>query len=141
MATLINLVTLRHFTLFQPTVKAIKSKKGQKFVLVDYCFSNLFTEVKIWYWKHFKFVLGCFLERYTSVYHVYKSHTALLVVKGKQWISKYYDNDCGEGLWPMLLHSLVCLIHVFTLLSKITILSVLHFSVANRRYLVNELKV
>ena len=33
------------------------------FVLLDNCFTDLFTEFQIQYWKDFKFVPGRFLER------------------------------------------------------------------------------
>ena len=45
------------------TLEKLSCKKGQKFVLLDNCFSDLFTEVKIWYQNYFEFVLGHFLER------------------------------------------------------------------------------
>ena len=33
-----------------------------KFALLGNCFSDVFTEVKVWYQKIFKFVLGRILE-------------------------------------------------------------------------------
>ena len=43
------LVILRTFTLSEPKVRATKFQKRQKFLLLDNCFSDLFTEVKILY--------------------------------------------------------------------------------------------
>ena len=43
------LVTLRSVTLFYPKFRAINSQIKLKFVLLGNRFSDLFTEVKIWY--------------------------------------------------------------------------------------------
>ena len=48
------LVSLRSFTLFRPKIKAFKWQKKlclkcKKYALLGNCFSELFTEVEIWY--------------------------------------------------------------------------------------------
>ena len=43
------LVTLRPFTHFKPKFGAIKLQKSATFALLGNCFSDLFTEVEIWY--------------------------------------------------------------------------------------------
>ena len=64
--TLISLTifaTLRPFTQFNLKFKQQSCKNVLKFTLRFKCFSNLFTEVEIWYWKSFQIVLGRFSEK------------------------------------------------------------------------------
>ena len=47
--SLIIMVTLRSFTLFNLKLEQLSCKKKLKYDLLDNCFSDLFTEVEIWY--------------------------------------------------------------------------------------------
>ena len=43
------LVIVRPFSLFNLKLEQLSFKKRQKFALLDNCFTDLFTEVEIWY--------------------------------------------------------------------------------------------
>ena len=48
---------------FNLKLEQLICKKVLKFVSLDNCTSDLFTEVQIWYWKSFKFGLGRFFRK------------------------------------------------------------------------------
>ena len=56
-----NLMTIRPSIQFHPKIRA--SRKVLNFVLLDYYFSNLFTEVKSWYLKTFRLSPGRFFKK------------------------------------------------------------------------------
>ena len=51
------------FSRISTKIRATELQKGAKFVLFDNCFSEILTEVQIWYWETSKLSLGRFLER------------------------------------------------------------------------------
>ena len=62
------LITLRPLTQFQPKIRVTNLQKlVLKIVLLDNCFSDLFTEVQIWYWEPFMFGLECCLRKLKQI--------------------------------------------------------------------------
>ena len=57
------LLTMRFFKQFQFKIRATKLQKVLNVVLLDKCFTNLFTEVQIWYRKSFRFAPGHFFRK------------------------------------------------------------------------------
>ena len=51
-------VIIRPSTLFLSKLKQWSCKQELKLALLGNCLSDLFTEVKMWYYNNFKFVLG-----------------------------------------------------------------------------------
>ena len=57
------LVTLRPLHRFNLKLEQLSGKKDVRFALLHNSSSDVFTEIEIWYYKNFKFVLVRFLER------------------------------------------------------------------------------
>ena len=86
-------ITLRPLKLFWTKIRATNlEKKMIKFVFLENYFPSLFTELQIWYWKSFKFVLGGFFRNIKEILAEVWLFLAIKIVKKIKSKWNFSDN-------------------------------------------------